>query len=231
MSRASDLTQLLQQLSESKTIGLALIDPQTLQRFDWNPDRRFPLGSVAKLLLAVATLQTAEGTSKGETVGGLPHLVQDAISRHSGDATGHLFDMVGGPEAVNLWLQSRGLAAARVAANQRDPEANSATPKVMARFLHDLLGGRPLQRPGQELVLQALAAQTDPDGMLQGLPGDARWAHMTGGFEGVCNDVGILSRYESTLVCCVFVQGDPHGDWEELRETVGHIGHIVGSWF
>lgn len=79
-------------------------------------------------------------------------------------------------------------------------------------------------------MLRALAEQTDEDGVLQGLPPGARWAHMTGGFEGACNDVGILEKPGSTLICCVFVQGDPYGDWDALRETVARIGGIAWTW-
>lgn len=230
MSHGSDLTRHLHQLSESKTIGLVVIDPQTLQEFSWNADRRFPLGSVAKLLLAVAVLQMVGDMPQGEMGKELSRLVWEAISLHSATATSGLFDLAGGPEAVNLWLQSKGFADASVAVNQRDPEANSATPRAIAHVLTGILDGRLLHAPAQELVLRALAEQTDPDGVLQGLPSGARWAHMTGGFQGVCNDVGILTKPEATLICCAFVQGDPRGDWDELREAVARIGTIAWDW-
>lgn len=66
--------------------------------------------------------------------------MRDAVSLHSSTATNRLLDMVGGPEAVNLWLRSKGYTGASVAAYQRDLAANSATPKAMAHFLDDLLG-------------------------------------------------------------------------------------------
>lgn len=230
MSDCDDLTRHLQELSASKTIGLALINSQTSERFGWHPVQRFPLGSVAKLLLAVAVLQMVGDMPQGEKGEELSRLVWEAISLHSATATARLFDLAGGPEAVNLWLQSKGFADASVAANQRDPEANSATPRAIAHVLAGILDGRLLHGPVQELVLRALAEQTDPDGVLQGLPSGARWAHMTGGFQGVCNDVGILTRPDATLICCVFIQGDPHGDWEELREAVARIGQRIWAW-
>lgn len=59
-----DLARKLQQISESNTIGLALLNPQTSWESNWNPDRRFPLGSVAKLLLATAALGMQEGMNE-----------------------------------------------------------------------------------------------------------------------------------------------------------------------
>ncbi|MHB9144544.1 MAG: serine hydrolase [Symbiobacteriia bacterium] len=210
-------------MSASKVIGLALLNPQTLWEFHWNPDRRFPLGSVAKLLLAAAALSAMDRDLDDQTT----HLVRDAVSLHSRRATDQLLDMVGGAEAVNTWLQSRGYIDACVASDPRDLTANSATPQAIAHFLNDLSSGRLLHSQAQGVVLSALAEQADSDGVLQGVPPGTGWAHVTGGFEGVCNDVGILAKPRSALLCCVFVQGDPAGDWNELRETVAQVGRIV----
>lgn len=52
---------------------------------------------------------------------------------------------------------------------------------------------------------------------------------MTGGLNGVCNDMGVLSCGDGLLVCAVCIQGN--GDWSRLNQAAGDVGAATFEHF
>lgn len=203
-----------------QTLGFGLAGPDGTIQTLINPDRFFPLASVAKLITAV-------GAAAHEPGGALNDWMMAAIRDHDREATAQLLEAAGGAGRINTWLRDAGFAHMRVHADNRDPEANAATPRTVLSFLHRLAAGGLITGPALDAVMTALARQSDPDGLLSGLGPGTAWHHMTGGMAGVCNDVGFLRSRAGTITCCAFVEGDPQGEWYELEQTLGRVGAAI----
>lgn len=199
-------------------LGVAVAGPE-MEPVLLNPDRPFAMASVAKLIIAVAALRTGRPVAD--------ELVLRAVSHHDGQATGALMEAAGGEAEVNAWLSSSGWGTIRVAADNRSRTGNIATPRALHYFVSRLVAGQLLDGGGLALVRRALIEQVDPDGLLSGLSPGSRWLHMTGGMDGVCNDVGILVADGREYICAVLAEADPDGDWSQLERTVGRVGSAI----
>lgn len=214
--------QLSRHLSSSVySLGLAVYDEKNGRSFGFNENQHFPLASVAKLIVAASALSSCNEPEP------LREQVHRAISQHDREATTDLLAHAGGVDRVNQQLRLRGLAI-RIHADQRNRTENTGTPQAMVRYLQDLVNGRIVPGAGLQMVLEALKCQEDPDSMFGRVStAPALWLHMTGGFEGVCNDVGILELPSRRVLCCLFVTGDPQGDWSRLSAFMEDTGRLL----
>lgn len=97
--------------------------------------------------------------------------------------------------------------------------------RLLDLMASDQLVSAQASREMRGLLLQA----QDGSKLRRGLPTDARIAHKSGWFDGVANDVGIITQGQTTYVLGVFTEGIP--DAETANHTIAAVAEAVhGVW-
>ena len=254
------------------TVGVAAIDLATGDVVAFNADERFEMASTFKVPVAVYALRLAEEGRLSLTEP-VPVRREDMVApgvlsehfRHPGvaisllnamelsvtvsdnGATDMILQRVGGPAAVQAWLQSRGYTemnigsrtvketfAPAVASQPTDADAarldRTVTPREMARFLAELHRGRLIAAEGTTTILEMMG-RTVGDRLALHLPPGTVVRHKTGtllgGGEGVSvNDVGYVTRPNgAVIVMAVFIKNSPESVAHSTRDKV--IGHVA----
>jgi beta-lactamase class A len=213
-------------------IGISGHNLVTGQRISIAAEDSFPAASVDKLaLLAEAYRQQQSGSRKLDDAQQAD--LRAMIVQSDNDAANRLLEQFG-PRAVNSNLQAIGLAGTRLlnpfgSGTPGGATANVTTPADMTRFM-DLLAAEQLVNAQASREMRALLLQTqDGSKLRRGLPTDARLAHKSGWYEGVCNDVGIVSQGGSSYVLSVFTDGI--ADAEVANQTIAAVAKVVHeSW-
>lgn len=254
------------------TVGIAAIDIATGEVATYNADERFKMASTFKVPVAVYALRQAQ-EGRVSLTEPIPVRREDMIApgilfehfRHPGvaisllnamelsittsdnGATDIVLQRVGGPAAVQAWLQSRGYTAMNIgsrtvketftpgaASQPANAETasldRSVTPREMARFLADLHRGQLLAAEGTTTILEMMG-RTVGDRLALFLPPGTSVRHKTGtllgGAEGVSvNDVGYVTRPNgSVVVMAVFIKNSPESVAHSTRDKV--IGHVA----
>lgn len=193
------------------------------QEIGHNQEQRFPLASVAKLLIAAVTLQMQQQGGVSPQID-LREPVYRAVSLHDREASTWLSTQAGGVAQINRMLAQAGLHSLHVTDHHAEPE-NSGTPRDLTRLLRQLTARTFPEGEAADLVLRALENQADPDGVRSGIPPECAWAHMTGGLTDVCNDVGIIRWDGGSALLSVMAQGAL--PWERLERLVGEVGRLT----
>jgi len=124
------------------------------------------------------------------------------------------------PQSVNDTLTRLGLSGTHFvnlfndARSPSNPGANQTTPSNMARLL-ELIATDQIVNPQVSGDIRALLARNvDRSKLARLLPPDAQLAHKSGWYEGVANDVGIVSvdRVPARWVIAVFTENLPDGE-------------------
>jgi beta-lactamase class A len=107
------------------------------------------------------------------------------------------------------------------------PGQNETTPSDMAKLLEMIATDQLLTPPITADMRNLLARNTDKSKLQRLLPADARLAHKSGWYEGVSNDVGIVSvdRTGARWVIAVFAQNVP--DAETGNQLVAAVSRAV----
>lgn len=50
---------------------------------------------------------------------------------------------------------------------------------------------------------------------------------MTGGMEGICNEIGYLKLEDRTIICIGFLKSIKEIEWNKLEEIMTEIGEII----
>ncbi|MBD8899637.1 class A beta-lactamase [Rhodanobacter sp. DHG33] len=243
-------------------LGIAVLDPQSGERWRVNAERAYPMMSVFKAAVAAAVFaridrgelsmtQTVTLTradivdgSAVPSIGAHFHgdrmnvtvsqLLTAAVSESDSTAVDALLRLVP-PQDVTAFLRAHGIAGMRVdtgeagvsrvfeqlAPGQQPPadetaqaqelrlqrgyrayladRRNRSTPDAAADFLRQLQRGALLSPASTRALLALLQAQTQPNRMRQGVPGNVRFADKCGtsytldGLTAAYNDIGILT--------------------------------------
>src|SRR5207302_10454253 len=132
---------------------------------------------------------------------GAANQVADAIHPQSVNDTMARLGL-GGTHFMNLFSDARSATS---------PGQNQTTPANMARLL-ELIATDQVVSPQISADIRALLARnTDRSKLVRLLPQDARVAHKSGWYDGVANDVGIVTvdRVPTRWVIAVFSQNVP----------------------
>ncbi|HTD80293.1 MAG TPA: serine hydrolase, partial [Chloroflexota bacterium] len=141
------------------------------------------------------------------------------------------------PQAVNDTLARLGLSGthflnafsdARTASN---PGQNQTTPANMARLLELIATDQIVSPQVSGDIRTLLARNIDRSKLVRLLPPDARVEHKSGWYEGVANDIGIVTvdRVPTRWVIAVFTENLP--DAETGNQTVAVISKaIYDAW-
>ena len=254
------------------TVGVAAIDLATGETTAYNADERFKMASTFKVPVAVYALRLAQ-EGRLSLTDPVPVRREDMIEpgilfehfRHPGvaisllnamelsvtvsdnGATDIVLRAVGGPAAVQAWLNSRGYREMNIGSRTvketftpgaASPPMNAetasldrtVTPREMARFLADLHRGQLLAAEGTQTILEMMG-RTVGDRLALYLPPGTSVRHKTGsllgGGEGVSiNDIGYVTTPNgAVIVMAVFIKNSPASVAHSTRDKV--IGHVA----
>jgi beta-lactamase class A len=202
------------------------------QRIGIAADQTFPSASVGKLgLLIELYRETAAGTltlNQSQQAD-----LRAMIIQSDNDAANRLLEVLSA-KSVNANLKALGLIGTQLVnpfglAKATGAPANVTTPADMARLM-EMLANEQIVNAAASREMRSLLLQTqDGSKLRRGLPAEARIAHKSGWYDGVANDVGIISQGQTVYVLSVFTEGIP--DAELANKTIAAVAEAVhGAW-
>lgn len=222
-----NLTTLEQQLKyivagKSADVGIAALDLTTGESINIKGSTPFPMASTVKIAVAAAYLTQVDHGRRSlfDTIG--KERARDLMARmlvHSDNrATDVLIKDLGGPSAIQDWLDFHGIAGLRVDRNiarllsdRRDlwDRRDSSTPMAMVELLRRLDRGNILSRSSRTTLLNFMAqCQTGKNRMKALLPAGTRVEHKTGTLNGLSDDVGFVTMPDGRrLAIAIFARG------------------------
>ncbi|MBV9581141.1 MAG: serine hydrolase [Chloroflexi bacterium] len=199
-------------------LGVAATNLTTGERIAWHADDEFPSASVMKLPILVE-LERQVATGQLSWTDSLRSEASAMIAVSDNNAANEIADAIR-PQSVNDSMTKVGLTGTHFYNLFDDPSAplnpgqNQTTAANMARLL-ELVSNNQIVNPQVSGDIRSLLAQnTDRSKLVRLLPADAQVAHKSGWFDGVANDVGIVtvSRKPATWVVAVFTQNIPDAE-------------------
>jgi len=212
-------------------VGVAALNLVSGERISVRADENFPSASVMKLpILVELERQVAAGT-----LGWNDSLRTDAaqmIGVSDNAAADRIADRVS-MVAVNDEMRKLGLGGTRFlntfadTRSSSNPGQNTTTPANMARLL-ELIATDQIVSPAASAEIRGLMARNaDRSKLARLLPGDTKVAHKSGWYDGVANDVGIVTvdRVPTRWVIAVLI--DHIADMETGNQTIASISKAV----
>ncbi len=221
------LTALEQQLNymvagKSADVGIAALDLTTGESINVKGEIPFPMASTVKIAVAAAYLTQVDHGRRTmlDTIG--KDRARDLMSRmlvHSDNrATDLLIKDLGGPAAIQDWLNFHGFSGIRVDRNiaklLSDPRdlwdrRDSSTPLAMVELLRRLDRGNVLSASSRRTLLEFMSqCETGKNRMKALLPEGTRVEHKTGTLNGLSDDVGFVTMPDGRRVAiAIFTRG------------------------
>ena len=215
-------------------IGVYAIDLATGREIGVLVDQRFPMASTSKVAIAATFLAGVDAgkwslTSEfrlprpgGAYMPAHRHLSL-MISKSCNDCTDALLNAVGGPRAVNKWMQEAGIEGFQLSRDiatliredgRIDPAwsvdtKDSATPRAMGQLLAGIYQGKWLSDYSRRVLLDAMEeTTTGKRRMRSALPLSANLAHKTGTLARTASDIGIFHTPDGrAIAAAIYVTG------------------------
>lgn len=215
-------------------IGVYALDLSSGDEISVLGDQYFPMASTSKVAVAATFLAGVDQGRWGLTSefrlprpGGayVPayRLIELMISKSCNDCTDALLNAVGGPRAVNAWMQQAGISDFHLSRDIKtliredghiDPASridtrDSATPRAMGQLLAGIYQGRWLSKSSRQVILEAMAqTTTGKKRMRSALPLSANLAHKTGTLSRTASDIGIFYTADGRpIAAAIYVTG------------------------
>ena len=215
-------------------IGVYAVDLTTGQEIGVLADQRFPMASTSKVAIAATYLAGVDAgkwslTSEwrlprpgGAYMPAYRH-ISLMISKSCNDCTDAMLSAVGGPAAVNAWMQKAGIEGFTLSRDIRtliredgrsDPASSidirdSATPRAMGQLLAGIYQGRWLSDSSRRILVDAmLETTTGKRRMRSVLPMSAMLANKTGTLSRTASDIGIFHTPDGrAIAAAIYVTG------------------------
>jgi beta-lactamase class A len=198
--------------------GIAALDLATGEAISFNGDQAFPMASTMKIAVAAAYLAEVDAgrRSLDDIVAGTSasKLMDAMIVRSDNRATDLLMAALGGPGAVDRWMQAHALAGMRVdrtiaqlLSARRDLRdiRDSSTPTAMLGLLRLIDTGTALRPESRRLLLDMMRRCATGSNRIRGiLPPGATVEHKTGTLSGYTGDVGYLTSPDGRRIAVAF---------------------------
>ncbi|MEO7564725.1 MAG: serine hydrolase, partial [Sphingomicrobium sp.] len=216
--------QQLNYLMAGKTadVGIAALDLTTGESINVKGSTPYPMASTVKIAVAAAFLTQVDHGRRSllDTIG--KERARDLMGRmliHSDNrATDMLIKDLGGPAAIQSWLDFHGFSGLQVDRNiaqlLNDPRdlwdrRDSSTPLAMIELLRRLDRGNILSPSSRSTLLNFMSqCQTGKNRMKALLPEGTRVEHKTGTLDGLSDDVGFLTMPDGRRVAiAIFARG------------------------
>jgi beta-lactamase class A len=197
---------------------MAAMDLVTGEVASFNGEKAFPMASTMKIAVAAAYLAEVDAGRRSLTdrIGGsTAHALMDRmIVRSDNQATDRLMEALGGPAAVNYWLQGHGLSNIRVdrtiaqlLSARRDlwDVRDSSTPLAMLELLKLVDGENALSPASRGILFDMMRRCSTGSNRIRGmLPAGAKVEHKTGTLSRYTSDVGFLTMPNGHRVAVAF---------------------------
>ena len=198
--------------------GIAALDLTTGETLSVRGNEPFPMASTVKIAVAALYLAQVEhgrrsldDIIKGQSARNL----MNAMITHSNNvATDILLNDLGGPTALQEWVEQHGLSGmrvdrtiARLLAAKRDlyDLRDSSTPIAMLNLLQKLDKGELLRPAGKQYLLDLMAkCSTGKNRMRALLPAGTPVQHKTGTLNGLTADVGFITLPDGRRIAVAF---------------------------
>ena len=204
--------------SKSGDIGVAALDLTTGQAVSVNGSNPFPMASTMKVAVAAAylaqvdhgrrTLDDQIGTRTAR------QLMDAMLIRSDNHATDVLIRDLGGPKAVQTWLDWNGLRGIRVdrtiaqlLRDKRDlwDPRDSSTPEAMVAMLRTLDRGNVLKPASRNHLLATMGRCLTGKNRIRGLlPAGTYVQNKTGTLNGYTSDVGFITMPDGRRIAVAF---------------------------
>jgi len=255
----------------SAAIGVAIIGLEDKDSLFINGDKAYTIMSVVKFPQALAVLHkvatkelsldqqlhftkaelNASGYSPlkdsfpdGNINRSLEAVLKLAVSSSDNAACDKLFDLLGGPAAVETYLHQLGATAIGIGttyARMKNDSVflNHSTPRAMARLLQDFYLGNVLAAPQRDRLLDMMTnTSNDPKRIKGMLPETAVVAHKTGTsgtdsnqVTAAFNDAGIVTLPDGRhFVMVVFINNSKESGETNAR-TIAEISRAAWDYF
>lgn len=203
-----------------------LLRPADLLPDTWSPLRdRYPQGNVRVALREVLRYTVSESDNNGCDI---------------------LFRLLGGPAAVQAYVQSLGIMQMRLVATEEEMHRqedvqyqNWATPAAVRQLLEGVSRGRYLSPPSQACLWQMLT--TGPTGLRRlraGVPAGTEVAHKTGtsgtnkaGLTAATNDAGLLTLPNGHHVAVVVFVTNATAPEADCEGIIAAVSRAVWTYF
>jgi beta-lactamase class A len=222
-----DLSSVEQQLSsllanKSADVGIAALDLNTGESISIKGNTPFPMASTVKLTIAALYMSQVDHGKKtlDDTINGQPvrKLMARMLIYSDNHAADILFGDVGGPHAVERFLQDNGIQGvhvdrtiAELLASKRDlwDRRDSSTPMAMVDLLRRIYKGDLVKPQSRNYILGLMAkCQTGKNRMKWLLPAGTPVEHKTGTLNGLADDVGFITMPDGHRVAvAIFTRG------------------------
>jgi beta-lactamase class A len=212
-------------------VGVAATNLVSGEKLAWHADDEFPSASVMKLpILVELERQIAAGNVSWTE--SLRAEVSAMIAISDNTAANQVASVVH-PGSVNDTMAKLGLGGTHFvnlfndARSSSNPGENQTTPANMAKLLQ-LIASDQIVNPQVSSDIRALLARNaDRSKLVRLLPADAQVSHKSGWYDGVANDVGIVSvdRVPTRWVIAVFSENLP--DAETGNQLVAAMSKAV----
>jgi beta-lactamase class A len=220
------LTSLEQQLSalvqnKSADVGVAALDLNTGETVSVKGNTPFPMASTVKVAIAALYLAQVDNgrRSLDDTISGQPvrGLMRRMLVFSDNRAADILFKDVGGPRALETWLEDNDVKGmhvdrtiAQLLASKRDlwDRRDSATPVAMVDLLQRIYKAELIKPESRNYLLDVMAqCATGRNRMKLLLPG-VPVEHKTGTLNGLADDVGFITMPDGRRVAvAIFTRG------------------------
>jgi len=198
------------------------------QRIGISADQSFPAASVGKLGLLIELYR--EMTSGTLTLtDNQRNDLRAMIVQSDNDAANRLLEVLTA-KSVNANLKALGLAGTQLVnpfglTTAIGNPANVTTPADMARLMEMIANDQVVNATASREMRGLLLQSQDGSKLRRGLPAEARVAHKSGWYDGVANDVGIISQGQTVYVLSVFTEGI--ADAEMANRTIAAVAQAV----
>ena len=207
--------------NKSADVGIAALDLSSGESVSVKGDTPFPMASTVKVAVAALYLaQVDHGRrSLDDTINGVSarSLMKRMLIHSDNRATDILIKDLGGPHALNDWLQDNGVKGLRVdrtiaqlLSDRRDlwDRRDSSTPLAMVDLLKRIYTAQLIKPESRNYLLDVMAqCETGKNRMKALLPG-VPIEHKTGTLNGFTGDVGFISLPDGhRIAVAIFTRG------------------------
>jgi beta-lactamase class A len=208
--------------NKSSDVGIAALDLRTGEMVSIKGDEPFPMASTVKIAVAAIYLAQVEHGRRtlDDRISGQSarRLMERMMIRSDNHATDLLLRDIGGPRALQEWIEDNRLSNMRVDRTiaqllraKRDlwDVRDSSTPKAMVELLRRIDSGQLLRPQSRAYLLDLMRRCATGKNRLKGLlPSGTRIEHKTGTLNGYVSDVGIITMPDGRRVAiAAFARG------------------------
>lgn len=202
----------------SADLGVAVLDLKSGQSVSVRGNRRYPMASTVKIAVAAMYLANVENGRRAldDRIGGqsAARLMERMIINSDNPATDLLMRDMGGPDALQEWIDRNRISNIRVDRTiaqllraKRDlwDERDSATPLAMVELLQRLHDGKLLKPSSRDHLFGLMArCKTGKNRMKALLPWGTPVEHKTGTLNGLTGDVGFITMPDGRRLAVAF---------------------------